>query len=172
MMNQQARSNGQPRPNPRFRWLVYAGLIVALGTLSGCAAVKQMAGYPSARVHGVEMRDVGLTSLTLQFDVEVTNPYSVALPVIGLEYVLTSRGSQFLEGEIGADVSIPAGGAEVLPMPLKIPFLELYKVIGDVKEKGTLPYEADLALKVEAPLVGLVRLPMAREGELALPSLP
>lgn len=147
------------------------GLLLLATNLCGCAAMKQASLYPSARVADVKFGSLSLTSVTVNFDVEVKNPYSVALPLVGLDYALSSQGDRFLEGKIDADHSIPASGSEVVTMPVQVPFLELYKVVGDAKLGSKVPYEADLSLRVNAPILGEVALPMQQSGELPLPSL-
>jgi LEA14-like dessication related protein len=115
---------------------------------------------------------VSFTSLTLQFDVEVTNPYGTGLPLLGIDYVLSSRGKRFLEGGTESSQVIPSKGTGIVPLHVKIPFLELRDVVGEVTPGSTIPYRADLNLKVDAPVVGTIRLPVDREGELKIPSLP
>lgn len=138
----------------------------------GCAAAKKMVPYPSARIDGVEVKGITLTSLTLEFRIDVENPYSVDLPILGMRYSLASGGKEFLEGRLEADRSIPANRSSMIPMAVKIPFLELYEVVKDAGPGSTIPYEADLGLDVNAPLLGGVTLPLEDSGEITIPSLP
>jgi hypothetical protein len=147
------------------------GLLATL-LLTGCAALGKSVPYPSARVAGVDVDGVTLTALTLRFDVEVENPYGVDLPMVGLDYALSTEGKRFLNGTLGLDSSIPAGEKRVVGMPVRIPFAEVYEVVADVDAGDTVPYHADMDLKVRAPVVGTVKLPLDADGEIAIPSVP
>ena len=59
-------------------------LAVALALASGgCAELRRTLGMdtPSAQVAGAALKDIGLEAATLVFDVEVTNPLAVPLPL-------------------------------------------------------------------------------------------
>ena len=144
--------------------------ILAIG---GCATLRE-AGipYPSARVTEVDLAGVSFTSLTLEFDVEVTNPYAAPLPILGIDYVISTEGKQFLEGGVESQQMIPSKASAIVPLAVKIPFLKLRDVVGDVKPGMTMPYRADFGLKVDAPIVGAIRLPVDKTGNLSIPSLP
>jgi LEA14-like dessication related protein len=144
----------------------------ALLLLAGCAALGKAVPYPSARVKDVGVEGVSLTGLILRFDVEVKNPYSVGLPMVGLDYVLSTEGKKFLSGTLGLDQTIPAGEKRVVAMPVKVPFVEVYEVASGVEAGGTVPYKADMDLKVDAPVVGTVKVPLDASGEIKVPSVP
>lgn len=154
-----------------FKIMVCAlSLILAV---SGCATLRE-AGipYPSARVMEVDLVGVSFTSLTLQFDVEVTNPYGTPLPILGIDYAISTEGKRFLEGGVESQQTIPSKGTGIVPLAVKIPFLTLRDVVGEVKPGMTVPYRADLGLKINAPIVGSIRLPVDKSGNLSIPSLP
>jgi len=140
--------------------------------LSGCAALKQAVPYPSAAIRGVDVDGVTLSALTLRFDVEVGNPYGSDLPVLGFDYALATRGTRFLEGAHESQESIPAKATRVLPLLVRIPFSGLVEVVESVSPGAVFPFEAEVGIKVATPLVGEVRLPMAKEGEIRIPSFP
>lgn len=139
-----------------------------LFALQGCAAAKQLAVYPSARIATVDFEGLSLTGVNLRFDVEVDNPYGVELPLLGIDYAIASEGKTFLEGTLDAARSIPARSSDVVPLQVRLPFLELYSVIDGARSKTEIPYEADMALKVRAPVLGIVSLPLKESGVLPL----
>lgn len=149
-------------------------LVIALSsfTLLGCATVQKLVAYPSAKVLGVDVGGISFTGLTLTFDVEIENPYTATLPLVGVDYALSSEGKTFMEGELDTDVRIPAKEKRVVPLKVKLPFRELYDLGSNVKEGSVIPYRADLGLKVEAPVVGSIKLPVDTEGEITVPRLP
>jgi LEA14-like dessication related protein len=160
------------RRGPRLvRWAQLAAGATLL-VLGGCGALGNVVPYPSAKVTDIAVEGISLTALTLRFDVEVENPYTVGLPMVGLDYVLSTEGKQFLSGTLGLDQTIPAGERRVVAMPVRVPFVEVYEVASGVEAGGTVPYKADLDLKVQAPVVGTIKVPMDAEGEIKVPSVP
>jgi LEA14-like dessication related protein len=146
-------------------WTV-AALLAAVA--AGCNTLQK----PTARITGANLQDVGLTSAMMVFDVEVDNPYSVPLPLGNLDYTLSSRGQQFLAGQADLQGEVPAGASKRLGLPVSISYAELIRAVEGARPGSTIPYAADLGLSVETPLLGPVRLPMGREGQIAIPSAP
>lgn len=158
------------RVNVRFPFVVALCGLLAIG--SGCATLKKAGvAYPSASVRTMDVGQLGLTSLTLNFDIDVKNPYTVALPVVGLDFALSSGGSQFLSGKVDTPYTIAAGAVETLKVPIKVPYREMYDLISGVEGGKTIPYKADFGLSVDAPVIGSVTLPLDAEGELSVPKL-
>jgi len=155
----------------RLSWSAMAlSLLVMTG---GCSMLEGLGvARPSAAVVGVRPTDVSLTTLTLRFDVEVTNPYSVPLPLTSVDYCLASRGAQFLSGEAPLQGAVPANGSKVLPVPVKVDFINLLSVLADVRPGTTIPYDAELGLSVDAPVAGPLRLPMTKADQLDIPNIP
>ncbi len=141
--------------------------------LTGCSVIDALnLQKPSARVVGARLRDIDLSSVTMLFDVELTNPYSVPLPLVNLDYGLASRGKPFLSGEAPLQGTVPARGSKTVSLPAKVSYGQLLGVLTDVKLGSVIPYKADLGLSVDAPAVGPMRLPLSKEGELPVPAPP
>jgi LEA14-like dessication related protein len=141
-------------------------LAVLLSSAAGCALIEK----PSARITGANLQDIGLTEATLLFDVDVDNPYAVALPMSNVDYALASQGSQFLTGNTDVQGSVPAGASKSFAVPVRIDFRKLLSTVEGAKPGRRIPYTADLGLSVDAPLVGRLRVPVSKDGELPIPS--
>jgi len=150
-------------------------LVLLLAPLVSCAVLTELlveGKKPDARIVGVTPRSLDMGGVTLQFDVEVSNPYSAALPVTGIDYTLASDGDVFLQGEASGHEAIPAGQSMVIPVSARISFAETLRVLRGISPGAIVPYAADLGLSVDAPVVGALRVPLRREGELPVPTLP
>ncbi len=148
-------------------------LAAALGAAGGCSALDALGlARPSARLAGVGLDDINLQDATLRFDVEVTNPYSVPLPLANVDYGLASRGKSFLSGEAPLQGTVPAMGKRTVALPARIVFGDLLAALEGVKLGSVVPYKADLGLSVDAPAAGTLRLPMSKEGSLPVPAPP
>lgn len=149
-----------------------AGLAVALGggcqTLSDALAVRK----PTASLKGVSFDKIGLESATLLFDVEVQNHYSVPLPLVNMDYSLRSAAQPLLSGQADLATTIPAQSSKTVSLPATVSYLDLWNAFKGIKPGVEIPYRADLGLSVDAPVLGRVALPLAREGRLAVPAIP
>lgn len=144
--------------------------IVAAAALLSCTAGCSMFEKPSARITGMKLQDIEMTSATMLFDVEVTNPYTFALPMSNVDYKLSSQGQQFLSGAADVQGTVPAGGSKTLGVPVRISFVELINAVKDARPGAKIPYTADMGLSVDTGVLGSMRVPMSKEGELSIPS--
>src|SRR5215216_7835057 len=97
-------------------------------SLAGCQSVTEVmknAPRPSARVLGASLQDLTLERVDLVFDVEISNPYPAALPVIDLAYAVASGGQTLAQGGIKPPSAIPARGSRVWQIPAGIRFASL-----------------------------------------------
>jgi len=149
--------------------------IATLLLLPGCAILQRLLGgarTPTAQVTGVRITDFSLSDLTLAFDVTVNNPYTVALPLVNIDYALASQAQPFLQGQAPLQGSIPAGQSKVITLPAKVVFIELLKVLQGVRAGAMVPYHTTLGLSVNAPVVGMLRLPIEKDGQFPVPTAP
>jgi LEA14-like dessication related protein len=157
----------------RFR--LPALLCACLLALPGCAALSSLLGAqpkPQVKVSGVRIADLSLTDLTVVFDLTITNPYAVPLPLVNLDYALASGAQPFLQGQAAMQGTVPVSGSKTVSVPAKVVFLELLKTLTSVRPGAVVPYRASLGLSVNAPVVGTLRLPIEQDGQLPVPAVP
>lgn len=150
-------------------WAVSLLLFLVAGT--GCASLQKSIARPTAHVDSVSLKQVDLQAATIEFAVSVGNPYSVSLPVSGLDFALSTEGTRFLEGQAAIDQVIPANGNGVVKVPVRVPYVEMYSAVSGLQLGTSVPYVADLGLNVQTPILGVVRLPLRAEGEIKLPGI-
>jgi len=161
----------------RSGWGFRVGVLVALALsmVSSCATLQQLLGglqTPTADIKGVRFQDWSLSGVTLLFDVGVHNPYPVALPLSNLDYKLASNSQPFLQGTAPLQGTVPPQGDQVLPIPARVTFVELLRALQGVKPGALVPYQGELGLSVNAPSVGVIRLPLQKQGQLPVPAAP
>ncbi len=126
---------------------------------------------PTARMTGLKFENVKLDSATLLFDVEVDNPYPVALPLMNLDYGLSSGAEPFLTGSAELQTTVPAKSKKTVSLPANINYLDMLRALKGIRPGSKIPYKADLGLSVDTPALGLIKLPLKKEGEVVLPML-
>ena len=141
--------------------------------VAGCETIQEGLNLrkPSARLTDLKIEDVKMDSATLLFDVEIENHYPVALPLTNFDYSLSSGAQKFLSGDAEAQAAVPAKSSRTVSLPAKINYIEMLKALKGVRPGSTIPYGAELGLSVNAPGLGVIRLPLKKEGELVLPSI-
>jgi len=153
------------------RYLVWTAALVSV-FFAGCEAMDTFGlSKPTARMTGLKFEDVKLDSATLLFDVEVDNPYPVALPLMNLDYGLSSGAEPFLNGNAKLQTTVPAKSKKTVSLPANINYLDMLKALKGIRPGSKIPYKADLGLSVDAPALGLMRLPLKKEGEIMLPTV-
>ena len=163
---------------PHVRLRAFAAAILAFFSatlIAGCSSLDEVieaAPKPSARILGAGVRNLSLQSLDLVFDIEVSNPYSVSLPLVDLTYALGSGDQQLVSGGIKPTGSVPANGTSVLQLPARLDLASVVKTLPGVKPGAVVPYKAQLDLIVDVPVLGEMSLPLERTGEIPVPALP
>jgi LEA14-like dessication related protein len=149
-------------------------LIVSTLGVTGCATLEEYVRFekPSAHVAGVALEGFSLEDVTLAFDVEVTNPYSVALPLVDLDYALSSGRDPFLSGRAELAGTVPAESSRKVSLPATITYARLLETLTGIRPGSVVPYTADLGLSVDAPMVGRIRIPLQKQGEVPVPAVP
>lgn len=159
-----------------MRSTVAAGLAF-LACLTGCsqlASLLDSIDKPTASISGVSLEDLSLEAVTLNFDVDVDNPYSVPLPLVDLAYDVGSGDASLLQGnaDLQQEAAIPAKSKKTLSLPATLKFKDVVKVLTSFKPGQVFPYKANLGLGLDAPAVGRMSLPLSHEGKLPIPTVP
>jgi len=152
-----------------------AATLSCLLICGGCESVQSVIDQmdkPTAKVEGVNISKLNVDAAELVFDVRISNPYPVALPLVNADYRLTSASKQLLAGKADIAGSIPAKGSEAVKLPVGVVFQDLLTAGKGVRLGDVVPYEALMTLSVDVPGGQRVNLPVRKEGELPVPAVP
>jgi LEA14-like dessication related protein len=154
----------------RYLFFIWVSMTACV---AGCETIQESLNLrkPTARLTGLKIEDVKLDSATLLFDVEIDNHYPVALPLSNFDYSLSSGAEQFLSGSAKSQGAVPAKSSTTVSLPATINYIEMLKALKGVRPGSKIPYGAELGLSVDTPALGVIRLPLRKEGELVLPSI-
>jgi LEA14-like dessication related protein len=150
-------------------------LLVMILLLPACATVDALLGSgprPSAALKGVSIGQATLSAVGLDFEVEVTNPYDVPLPLVNLEYKVRSSSASLLDGAADLQGTIPARQSKVLTLPAQVSLPDIIMFVGNLRPGQTVPYSADVTLSVDTPVLGRLPIPLGKSGEMKIPWLP
>jgi len=152
--------------------ILLLALTLTLG--GGCAGIEDALNLrkPTASLEGLKFDKISSDAATLLFDVAIENPYPAPLPLLNIDYNLTSLGKPLLAGEADLQRTVPARAKETVTLPAKISYSDLAKAFREVRPGTIIPYRADMGLSVDAAALGTLRLPMKKESELTVPAIP
>ena len=158
---------------PARKYKLLISVLICASSL-GCATIQDALKLrkPTASLQAVKFGEIKLKSALLLFDVQVENPYSVALPLVNVDYNLTTQADPFLAGSADLQSTIPAHGQETVTLPVQLNYLSFLQAVKQLKPGSTIPYSADVGLSVDAPALGLIRLPIKKQGKLSIPEIP
>jgi LEA14-like dessication related protein len=156
------------------RFFISLLILAVLPFAIGCEVLGALVGRPkpSARVAGVRFQGLDLESLSLVFDVELSNPYDVPIPLVDVGYSIHSGEHSVVEGRGELAGTVPAAGSRTVDVPARVVFRDLLEVVKGVKPGAVVPYTARLVFAVDAPVIGRIELPVERDGELPVPTVP
>lgn len=152
----------------------------AAAALSLLLSVAGCAGRPSADLAGARITELTTEHVGLTFDVRVTNPWLVPLPLAEAAGSLSSprinNNTPFLNLEGGDLGSVPSQGSLTVPLHGRFIYAPVIGSLGSLAAGDEVPYEARLKLTAGVPLTGqAVDLPEIRHGGklpiLALPTV-
>ncbi len=143
--------------------------------IAGCDSMQTMLqgmDRPGASLKNVEIANLDLQGADLVFDVELSNPYPAAIPLLDMSYQLASGGKQVLQGDAKLNATVPAKGSRRVKLPVKLAFADLLDAVSGVKPGEVVDYSAALDLAVDVPGAGRMTLPIKHDGKVPIPAVP
>lgn len=135
-------------------------LLLAL-TLGACSnGIKGIAEPPKISVYGVRLANMSLTEGNLLVALRIDNPNSYALPLNGLDYVLSLNGIGIANGKETKNLTISAKQDRIIEIPVKFNPLTLLRTVPDIVKSGKFTY--DLSGHAHFPVLNL---PFQRTGQ-------
>lgn len=149
---------------------LFLSLALAAFFFTSCETNQQLSRFdkPTARIVDIKFQDVQLDYATLLFEIEFDNSYQADLPLVSLNYSLTSGGNTFLTAAAAHAAAIAPNSKELVSLPDEVMYARLLKSLNG-KPGSTIPYRTELQLWVDAPDLGQIKLPLRHEGLLSLP---
>jgi LEA14-like dessication related protein len=148
--------------------------LFSLTFLSGCSVLSELGvPKPTFALKDVKFGQMNLKTATLLFDVEVQNPYAVDLPLLNMDYALTTQQSPLFKGQADIATTIPAKEKKIVSLPITLGYTEVVnalKGLKDVRPGSMIPYDAAVGISSKAPVLGTIRMPIQKSGELKIPT--
>jgi len=149
-------------------------MIILTTVLFRCATLQEMAQIqkPGVSVQNLRITDLSFSDMNLILYLSIRNPNAVAIPLASFDYDLKINQHGFVNGKQESSLNIPADGSETLSIPFHFTFAELYETLASLKNQDSTAYDIQCGLSFRIPVIGLVRVPVSKEGTLPIPKLP
>src|SRR5688500_7498437 len=99
----------------RHLTLISTALLLAFTTL-GCSNLQK----PTAVFKSMSVQDVNAKGFTMNFDLDVTNPNNVEMPLSNADYELALGNVKVLEGKAKPADAIPANDTVGMKIPVTL----------------------------------------------------
>ncbi len=145
---------------------------IFLFTISGCSELDNLLKNPEAKIESIEIINIDFTSLTLQVNVEISNPNPVGITLDAYDYGLSIQGNEWLSGRQEKPVSLKAGGKSIIPIPVEITYQELLSTIESFPGSESVPVGIRMGLEIAFPYMGGIRLEVSGKGDIPILKIP
>ncbi|MDX1694496.1 MAG: LEA type 2 family protein [Ketobacteraceae bacterium] len=149
---------------------------LACMTLSGCAMTNDMLSgtvqKPEVAIDTVGVSGITPDAIGLTLTLNVANPNNYALALAGYDYDVKFNGMPLVNGSTDQGFRIPAGRTERITIPLTVTFRDARRIYNSMGETGEVTYNADVDLRLDAPVLNLFKLSTRKQGTLTIPRFP
>ena len=145
---------------------IFAAICLLTVAAGGCSNLQK----PTASYKSMSISNVSASGFTMNLDVDIANPNSVALPLTNADYSLALGGTPIIKSaKIKPSSSIPGGGSATITIPVPLTFENLLSAEEAIRKGGgTVDYgfDAGLDFNTGIPVLGVLRAPFRHDGTL------
>jgi LEA14-like dessication related protein len=134
---------------------------------TGCSTVQR----PTASLRSASLGDLTADGVAVNFDLAVSNPNAVAIPLTKTGYQLSFGKAKVLDGKLEQGFTLPANGTQTVKVPVHVTFDQLLSAEEAIRASGgNVPYTFSGAFDFSGstPLAMPMSVPFEYKGELPL----
>ncbi len=120
-----------------------------LRNTAGCDTLQNALNLqkPKASLKGLKLENISLDSANLLFDVEIENPYPVDLPMVNVDYSVTSNTNKLFSGKADIEGTVPAKSTKMVSLPAKISYLDVVNAFKGIRPGSKSPIRPTRAFR-------------------------
>ncbi|KAA8516105.1 hypothetical protein F0562_019284 [Nyssa sinensis] len=126
---------------------------------------------PEASLDDLDLKDLSRDGITYSAKVSVKNPYSASIPICQISFNFKSAGRVIASGTVPDPGSLMGNETTNLEVLMKVPHNVLITLVKDIGADWDIDYELDVGLTIDLPLIGDFTIPLAKKGQIKLPTL-
>ncbi|NIR48757.1 LEA type 2 family protein [candidate division KSB1 bacterium] len=155
---------------PHLFLLGLINLVIACGSVG--EMVKNTFKKPTVSFGNPKLHKLSFESITLLFDLKITNPNPLAIKLAGLDYDFLLNEQSFVTGNQEHGLEILSESESTVEIPVTFNFSDVYQTFKSLKNRDSTQYELRCGLSFDLPLLGRKRVPVSKSGSLPLLKLP
>ena len=145
--------------------------------ITACSEFKNLQNMMNVKNPQVSFENVKLTGLSfekadLMFDLKVINPNDFNITLSGFDYDLLINQNSFLSGKQNKGIAVKANDFSIVQIPLSLKYMDLYDTYKSFENDDVLKYTLKTGILFDIPMLGKVRIPVSKSGELPSLKLP
>jgi LEA14-like dessication related protein len=154
--------------------VIVASLILFI---SGCSIIEMILGTgrikePVVKVESVDFGNVSFESLELLFNIMIDNPNQLRISLSSFDYELLLNDISFVKGDRQDGMHIDANARSSVQIPVSLTFDDIIASVRTVARQDTSSYRFTSGLTFALPVLGDVRIPVQKSGELPVVKTP
>jgi LEA14-like dessication related protein len=162
---------------PRFVPVFLAPLSAAALTLFlSCSALdsvmKDAVQKPRVSFTSAELTGLTFADADLLFVLEIENPNSFGVHMAGFDYDFRIDEASFVSGVSEDRLDIDAGGSSMVELPVNVTYSDLFSSFSSLIDKDESTYQIACGFTFDLPVLGRIRIPVSREGEIPVLRFP
>jgi len=150
--------------------------LVSLALLAGCGKHPPKLGklkdlLPEVSFEELKVKDIDFHGMETAFVFKVENPYPLGLELETLNWTLDLVGNDFLDGAKDKGIDIDPNAASKVRIPVGVKFVDVFKIAGDAKAAGEVPWNIKGDFSFKSP-IGPLTIPVRAQGVMPALSAP
>lgn len=159
------------------KWMVRITALMVVVLSAACSSLDQAMQMAKIDKPTVSMSDARITGISfdqakLEFTLDVNNPNSIPVQFSGFDYSFLINGRQLLAGEQRDGVKVAANQTSQVKLPLALKFADVFESIKNLSGSKTLNYTIQTDALLDLPIMGALRVPAEKSGQVPVPQLP
>ncbi|HGJ64667.1 TPA: hypothetical protein ENS27_04675, partial [bacterium] len=134
--------------------------------------VKERVKEPKVDFLDAKISGLSLEAVDLLFDLKIYNPNNIGVKLAKFDYDLLLNGNPFVNGNQNKGIEIPSLGEENIQLPLTLKYSDIYRTFQNLREEGLSNYQMKFGLSFDVPVLGAIRIPVSKSGELPMIKIP
>jgi LEA14-like dessication related protein len=152
-------------------FLIALFVVATTGCKELLAMLQTSFQQPAFNFKKMDLTDISLGGLNLDTIWGLDNPNQVGISLASIDYALFVEQKQVVAGAPKQGLEIAPGGSTDLHFPAGIKFADIAEVVNVFLTKDNASWKAEGGLGIQTP-IGVVRLPIAKEGLFEVPKVP
>ena len=169
---------GKGKRMSTIKYPVYHTLtLILVLLLTGCGGLKEgvlssAVQKPQVTIDYVSVSGISFSAVDLTLTMKVKNPNNYALALSGYDYDVKFNDLQLVKGTTDQGFRVPAGATDQIKIPLTVAFDDVAKIYQSMGQSNQVDYDANVDLRLDAPILNLFKLNTQKQGSIAIPRLP